>query len=63
MYVTRSNNVDMYPLPNIIMITMNVNAKIEDVIFDDGFYGELILRSWKEDLKDDSYFRNVYVDK
>jgi hypothetical protein len=35
---------------------------IEDIIFDDGYYGELISRSWKEDLKDDSYFRDVYVD-
>lgn len=32
---------------------------IEDVIFDDGYYGELIAKSWKEDLKDDSYFKDV----
>ena len=33
---------------------------IEDVIFDDdGFYGELISRSWKGELKDDSYFKDV----
>ena len=32
---------------------------IEDAIFDDGYYGELISKGWKDDLKYDSYFRDV----
>ncbi|MEO9294509.1 MAG: hypothetical protein ABI347_02800 [Nitrososphaera sp.] len=32
---------------------------IEDVVFDEGYYAELITKSWKEDLKDDSYFKDV----
>ena len=36
-----------------------MQIRIEDVIFDDGYYGELITKSWKGDLKDDSYFKDM----
>lgn len=32
---------------------------IEDVIFDDGYYGELISKSWRDDLNGDEYFKDV----
>lgn len=31
----------------------------EDTIFDEGLYGELITKSWKESLEDDSHFEDV----
>lgn len=31
----------------------------EDIIFDQGFYGELLTKGWEDDLKDDEYFKDA----
>ena len=33
---------------------------IEDVIFDEGYYGELLSQGWEETLKGDPYYENVH---
>jgi hypothetical protein len=32
---------------------------IEDIVHDDGYYGELICKGWQDDLKDDKYYQEV----